>query len=229
MQKKGLTPLDALDIAHAKIQKIKAQYLSKVPYWGEKVKNILKKYATKEIVINFNPILTFTENVCNHLEERFPESEFQDWVAFDIAKLKSDCDFAFGVEEITSLCKKFAMPVETMQSQYNDFKFYAKRKLQTKSVNSFLELVEIILQCEDYPDLAKLLDIGGTFMASSADCERGFSLMNSIKDKQRNRLKELHLDMLVRIKSYLQNNGTVDLDLVYDTWVHAKDRRQKNI
>ena len=79
-------------------------------------------------------------------------------------------------------------------------------------MNSFLELVQLAYKSQEYSDLAKLLDIGGTFMASSADCERGFSLMNSIKTKQRNRMGDIHLDMIVRIKSYLQSNGVVDLD-----------------
>ena len=33
--------------------------------------------------------------------------------------------------------------------------------------------------------------------------------------------------MIVRIKSYLQSNGVVDLDCVYNAWVQAKDRREK--
>ena len=55
---------------------------------------------------------------------------------------------------------------------------------------------------EQFSDLSELMNIGGTFLASSVDCERGFNLMNSIKNKLRNRLGEFHLDMLMRIKSY---------------------------
>ena len=51
------------------------------------------------------------------------------------------------------------------------------------------------------------MDIGATFLASSADCERGFSLMNNLKTKQRNRLQLEHLEMLMRIKSYLLDGG----------------------
>ena len=51
--------------------------------------------------------------------------------------------------------------------------------------------------------------------------------MNAIKTTQRNRLGDVHLDMIVRIKSYLQNHGVVDFDCVYERWVEAKDRRQK--
>ena len=52
-------------------------------------------------------------------------------------------------------------------------------------------------------------------MAKRADSEKGFHLMNSIKSKQRNRMGDVHLNMIVRIKSYLQSN------CVY------KDRKEK--
>ena len=169
--------------------------------------------------------------MCYHLEDRFPENEIQDWMAFDVTKLKSDCDFEFGNEEISSLCKKYSVfltaPEQAIREQYSKFKFYVQRKLKSKSVNCFLELVQLAYKSQEYSDLAKLLDIGGTFMASSTDCERGFSLMNSIKTKQRNRMGDIHLNMIVRIKSYLQSNGVVDLDYVYNAWVQAKDRREK--
>ena len=70
------------------------------------------------------------------------------------------------------------------------------------------------------------MDIGGTFLASSVDCERDFSLMNSIK-KVTNRLGEFHLNKLMRIKSYQIGGGVIDLDKVYLEWVKAKDRRDK--
>lgn len=232
LQKSGLTPIDAMDMTHAKIQKIKCLYLGEVPNWSEKVKSTVLEYAAKGISIDSKPILTFIENVCYHLEDRFPENEIQDWIAFDVSKLKLDFDFKFGNEEISSLCKKYSIfltaPEQAIKEQYNNFKFYAQRKLKTKSVNSFLELVQLAYKSEEYSDLTKLLDIGGTFMASSADCERGFSLMNSIKTKQRNRMGDVHLDMIVRIKSYIESKGAVNLDYVYRAWVQSKDRRKNN-
>ena len=62
-------------------------------------------------------------------------------------------------------------------------------------------------QNDQFAELAKLMDIGATFLASSTDCERGFSLMNILKTKLRNRLQLEHLEMLMCIKSYLQDGG----------------------
>ncbi|ESO11975.1 hypothetical protein HELRODRAFT_62972, partial [Helobdella robusta] len=62
--------------------------------------------------------------------------------------------------------------------------------------------------------------------ASSADAENGFSLMNSIKTKSRNRLEINHLDMLIRIKFYLLSEHQVDIDEVYQFWITSKCRRE---
>ena len=65
------------------------------------------------------------------------------------------------------------------------------------------------------------------FKASSADCERGFSLMNHIKTASRNRLEVAHLDQLMRIKSRQEANIAINLDKVYNHWRSEKDRREK--
>ena len=59
-----------------------------------------------------------------------------------------------------------------------------------------------------------LLDICGTFQASNADCERSFSLINSIKTKSRNRLEVNHWNDLMSIKFYLSSGNTINPDKV---------------
>jgi len=75
--------------------------------------------------------------------------------------------------------------------------------------------------------LASLVDIGGTFLASSVECERGFSLMNSIQTKLRNRLGEGHLDMIMRVKSYQRDGCVIDKVKVYEEWASSKHIREK--
>ena len=101
-------------------------------------------------------------------------------------------------------------------------------RFKAKLILNFPDIVQCTFNNEQFSDLSKLMDIGGAFFASSADCERGFSLMNSIKNKLRNRLGKSYLDMLMRIKSYQLGGGVIDLDKVYLEWVKAKDRREKN-
>ena len=78
-----------------------------------------------------------------------------------------------------------------------------------------------------FRDLAKLVDISGTFLASCAHCERGFSLMNSMKTKLRNRLGKGHLDMIVRVKSYPQDGCVIDKVKFFEEWINSKDRHEK--
>ena len=75
--------------------------------------------------------------------------------------------------------------------------------------------------------LSNLVDICCTFQASSADCERGFSLMNNIKVKSRNSLGNTHLDHIMRIKLYLNAGRTIDLHKAYIMRTEQKVKREK--
>ena len=41
-------------------------------------------------------ILRFIQRVCIHLQERFPEGEVEEWVAFDTQAIQVQTDFQFG-------------------------------------------------------------------------------------------------------------------------------------
>lgn len=93
-------------------------------------------------------------------------------------------------------------------------------------MKTFQDILTFTRQQEQFSELNLLLDICGTFQASSADCERGFSLMNAIKIKSRNRLDTDHLENLMRIKLHL-STGNINIDNVYDFWKKEKERREK--
>lgn len=71
-------------------------------------------------------------------------------------------------------------------------------------------MVAATLRCEELKEISQLVVICATFQASSADCERGFSLMNHIKIASRNRLEVAHLDQLMRIKSKQEADETIN-------------------
>ncbi|CAM2111448.1 unnamed protein product [Caretta caretta] len=124
--------------------------------------------------------------------------------------------------------KDFLAEEIVIVSQYNDFKFAVAERIKIQLVLSFRNMVTFAHQNEQFQDLAKLMDIEGTFLASSADCERGFSLMNTLKNKLWNHLQVDHLDMLMYIKSYQLDGGLMDLDRVYIEWANEKDHREKH-
>ena len=180
-------------------------------------------------------VLRFIERVCNHMSERFPDGELQEWIAFDTQAILAQTKFDFGkteVEKLTEKYKHFLTQEDTptaISSEYSEFKFVVKEKLKTGSIKTFADVVEFVLSEEKFSKLVKLVDICETFQASSADAECGLSLMNSIKTKQRNRLEVDHLDMLMRIKFYLTSGSgqMVNLEMVYNYWKNNKIRREK--
>lgn len=113
--------------------------------------------------------------------------------------------------------------------QYEDFKFLIIEKMKTNSISTFFDLVKLAQENNRFKELSTLLNICATFQAvsSSSDCEGGFSVMNSIKSKLRNRLKIDNLEYLMRITTYIASGGNINLDSVYEHWVNNKDRRQK--
>ena len=228
LQRENLTPIDAFDLVHGKINKIRSQYLGETVFWSESVKHLLS-LQTEEV--DTSSVMRFLNLLCAHLDARFPENEIKEWTAFDLSALR-DCDFNFGTEEVSLLCKKystFLKDTSLIIKQYNNFKFFVQGKIKSGSVSNFADMVVLAFRYEEYSDLAKLMDIGATFLASSAACERGFSLMNQIKSKQRSRLGEQHLDELMRIKTFLSTGGKVCLDTVYKHWSDIKSRREKKL
>jgi len=128
----------------------------------------------------------------------------QDWVAFDCAALKSPC-YAFGIMQIEAAWFKYqsVLPEQNIiMVQYADFKYAIAAQIKAGFASTFADLISFEFQHKQFRDLAKLVDIGGTFLASSVECERGFSLMNSIKTKLRNRPGGGRLDKIMRVKSY---------------------------
>ena len=147
------------------------------------------------------------------MDGSFPENELKEWAAFEPETLdRAVGEFDHGLSDVTNLAKKFEALLEEADDavpgcicqQYNTFKFMINEKRKIGLLKSFSEIVTWSLKSEHFPDLVQLLDICGTFQASSTYCERGF------------RLEVFHLDQLVRIKS--RQKETLDLDTVYNHW-----------
>lgn len=233
-QRSLISTIEAVQFAKAKISKLKSQYLEgNDVHWSDAVKTLMS--ATGYEDTDTAAILRFIERVCLHLEERFPEGELGDWVAFDHQAIQNQNNFDFGKTELSKLAAKYEHLLApekihgNLQSEYNDFKFILKEKLQSGSLKTFADVTCFALTEEKFSTVATFVDICGTFQASSADAERGFSLMNNIKTKLRNRLEIAHLDMIMRIKFYVTSGHTVDLDQVYKVWKINKNRREHTV
>ena len=81
-------------------------------------------------------------------------------------------------------------------------------------IESFEDTAEYVitkLDAESFPILKRLYAILLTFPVSTADCERGFSSMNLIKNKKRTRMKKF-LESLMQIYTS-EGNRMKELDL----------------
>lgn len=232
-QRSNITSIEATQFAKAKINQLRAQYLSEVVHWSKDVKNILSLNSSD---INLTAILRFIQLLCDHLEMRFPEEELLEWRAFDQAAIGRAKEFEYGKDQLDRLIFKYTQllqitdkdTIENMHKQYCNLKFIVAEKVKTGSIQTFADLLTFAHSDPDQFDcISVLLDICGTFQASSAECERGFSLMNAIKSRSRNRMEVEHLECLLRIKSYISSGENVDLNVVYKYWVDRTDRREK--
>ena len=61
--------------------------------------------------------------------------------------------------------------------QYNDFKFLMNEKLISGTISSLSQIADITINYEQFNLLSMLVDICCTFQVSSAEGERGFSLI----------------------------------------------------
>ena len=210
----------------SKVRKLEAQYLGDNTFWNDKTKQIL----TENEGIDTRQITRFVRSVCDHIYARFPRDELKYWSAFDPIVL-INCTFDLSVTEVKKLCLQYKNVINVTYDnliiqQYNDFKFLMSKKL-IGTIISLSQIADITINDEQFNLLLMLVDICCTFQAFSAECQRGFSLMNNIKVKSPNRLENTHLDHLMRIKLYLNAGSTVDLHKAYTMWQEQKARREK--
>ena len=191
----------------------------------------MKEILSESKDIDTRQVTQFIRSLCDHLRARYPADELKLWFVFDPTALKS-CTFDFGVTAVKELCVKYKDFLrqnndDMIIEQYNNFKFLMSEKLKSGTITSLPDIAAITLNDEQFNLIAMLVDICCTFQASSADCERGFSLMNNVKVKSRNRLDATHLDHMMRIKLYLNTGNPIDLHKAYTVWKNCKVRREK--
>ena len=94
--------------------------------------------------------------------------------------------------------------------------------MKTGSFKTFRDTLNFVLTNSDFSNISVLYNIMGTFQASSADCERGFYIMNTIKTKYRNKLEIDHLGDLLRIKLHLVTGAMIDTNQIFKVWSSMK-------
>ena len=178
------------------------------------------------------PAIQFITSVCYHLDNRFPQDELQEWKIFDHMIIKNSDEFDFGKKELSKLVVRYSNIINNYDDnvkiliiqQYSDFKFIVNQKIESGVIKTFNDTLNIVLNDDTFKEPSNLIDICGRFEVSSSECERGFSMMDLIKSKSRNRLGVSHLADIMHIKSHIKAGKEINLDMVYDYWVKNKSR-----
>ena len=119
--------------------------MSNVTFWNSKVVTLLDQCKERDIEVNTGFIIAFIKSVCEHLENRFPEGEINNWSAFDCTAL-TECTFDFGVQEITALCTKYKDLIgenfDNVVSEYNDYKFAVGELIKGRLVSNYQGMIQ---------------------------------------------------------------------------------------
>ena len=195
------------------------------------------------------PVLEFIKRLCLQLSDCFPEREkLQIWCIFDNNAI-CNADFCFSHDKIEMLVKQYKIFLPTQDQEqleenltyfinktknvYNDLKYIVKASSGNITLK---DLAAICLKDESkFSTILCFIKICLTFQASNADCERGFSLMNLVKTKNRNRLEPNHLNQIMMVKSMInakksrsQDMSTPEIDLV-KVYLHLKGVKRRRI
>lgn len=76
LQRSNLTPIDALQFAQGKINKIRKQYLGSSASWSDNVKVLLDQQHKENVTVDTSLLLTFINYLCAHLEG---EDDVEEW------------------------------------------------------------------------------------------------------------------------------------------------------
>ena len=100
---------------------------------------------------------------------------------------------------------------------------------RTKTTLTLYSMISSYKQLHNYGfSICKILSV---LPASSVECESGFSKLNTIKTADRNRLKDEHLEAVIRISTTQMDPRTlvkVHSQSLIMTWKDMKTRRSIN-
>ena len=167
-------------------------------------------------------------DLLQYLEKRFANTKESVMQATTIANLKTwpSCDSgdfaAFGNEAVTVFAGHYESVLNQAGVDTDHFGVeWASLKAAIAKHGHPAKLTsQYINECyrDDHPNILSLVGLYLTLPASSAECERGFSLMKVVKTDWRNKLKSSTLTYLMNIVRYSPRVGVYDPTAAVDSW-----------
>jgi hypothetical protein len=149
------------------------------------------------------------DNIIVQLKYYFPTEDFEFMKIFEPKSLPNERSQVetYGMNEMKQMCKIFGL-TDHCSEIYNDFKNFLIYIIENDNllVIKCIRLVDFWtrqLKNKEFilsPLLRIIIEGVLTLPIGSAQCERGFSIMNYVKDKKRARLNSKTIEDLIRIK-----------------------------
>ena len=139
--------------------------------------------------LRFNSVRRYPNQLINKLHDRFPEDDLELLECFDVIlnhrRLPDDVRELgnHGIQQLNKLCHHFETVLDSdrCKNQFLQFKLLVR---SYRAMN-FEQFTSTLIQeyKHVHPDFVQLALISLVIPVSSAPCERGFSVQNSIKTK----------------------------------------------
>ena len=180
--------------------------LGDVPGTGKNIYNGVEIADNNNLRTSSNSVRRrYLNQLTTNLHDRFPEDDLELLECFDIVlnprRLPNGARELgnHGIEQLDKLSHQFQTVLDSdrCSNQFLQFK-HLVRSYRAMNFEQFTS--HLILEYKDvYPDFVQLALISLLIPVSSAPCERGFSVQNSIKTKLRNRLNPERLNRIMMI------------------------------
>ena len=176
----------------------------------------------------------YIEKLIDNITERFVDSDLLGALItlFNSKKAASSIESVgleqYGNNAISSIAAHFSTTVDSqrLQLEWMRFKHILLTQFSEMPENEVMAVISSDSSYSSlYPYIPKIASIALTLPVSTADCERGFSMMNRIKTDQRSRLKTSTLDKLIRLSSEGPSMDNFDYDAAVSLWAERRSRR----
>ncbi|XP_060691791.1 uncharacterized protein LOC132822428 isoform X2 [Hemiscyllium ocellatum] len=214
------------------IQLLESGALSRPPMTRKPHGPILHKTAAKatdEIALS---VKTLVKNIVDSLKERFPDNAIiRAFRILDPDRIPSDPEklAQYGNSEAAALQNHFSDLLSNdgkdLVAEWDQMKYLIASRKGESLDEVCIDLAHSDMWRKEYPNFSILSEVCVVMSASTAEPDTGFTSVNLIKNKYRNRLTSDQLDQLLRLCLEKPEDRQDYLDAAYAAWLQAEQWR----
>ena len=217
--------IDGTVSALEKLQQKRGTHLSELQEKLSEWKSLGAAEYTPQLDAEFREAIEepFIERVIQNIQERFVHSSVvQNFSVFSMDDTAVDAS-----DELVSLLDHYSPAVDKDDAlmEWRTFSTSLDKLTSFTAQSVMVDLAERDELRTLYPNLSKLAAMGAVIPMSTVDAERGFSAVNRIKTKLRNRMKATTLQNLLTIEVEGPELKDMDYEATVKFWAQMKNRR----